>query len=390
MKGPKRRIALLGSTGSIGTQALDIIRDHREEFEATLLVARSSVDLLIAQAREFHPRAVVIADESLYTSVHEALSPLGIEVYAGSTAIEEAVQHPDIDIVLTAMVGYAGLRPTMAAIRAGKTIALANKETLVVAGELIIREAKAHQARIIPVDSEHSAIYQCLVGEDTGTESSVEKILLTASGGPFRGYSTTKLEQVTVEQALRHPNWVMGAKVTIDSASLMNKGLEMIEARWLFDVNPEDIEILVHPQSIIHSMVQFRDGSIKAQLGQPDMRLPISYALGLTERVANSYPRLDFTQYSFTFERPDMETFPNLGLAYEAIHRGGTAPCVLNAANEIAVAAFLEGRIGFRRMSELIEHALTTHTTTPHYDLESLEGIDLEVRRHSTEWLARH
>lgn len=390
MKGSKRRIALLGSTGSIGTQALDIIRDHREEFEATLLVARSSVDLLIAQAQEFHPRAVVIANESLYTSVHEALSPLEIEVYAGSTAIEEAVQHPDIDIVLTAMVGYAGLRPTMAAIRAGKTIALANKETLVVAGELIIREAKAHQARIIPVDSEHSAIYQCLVGEDTGTESSVEKILLTASGGPFRGYSATKLEQVTVEQALRHPNWVMGAKVTIDSASLMNKGLEMIEARWLFDVSPEDIEILVHPQSIIHSMVQFRDGSIKAQLGQPDMRLPISYALGLTERVANSYPRLDFTQYSFTFERPDMETFPNLGLAYEAIHRGGTAPCVLNAANEIAVAAFLEGRIGFRRMSELIEHALTTHTTTPHYDLESLEGIDLEVRRHSTEWLARH
>ena len=390
MKEPKRRIALLGSTGSIGTQALDIIRDHREEFEATLLVARSSVDLLIAQAQEFHPRAVVIADESLYTSVHEALSPLGIEVYAGSTAIEEAVQHHDTDIVLTAMVGYAGLRPTMAAIRAGKTIALANKETLVVAGELIIREAKAHQARIIPVDSEHSAIYQCLVGEDVGTESSVEKILLTASGGPFRGYSATELEQVTVEQALRHPNWVMGAKVTIDSASLMNKGLEMIEARWLFDVSPEDIEILVHPQSIIHSMVQFRDGSIKAQLGQPDMRLPISYALGLTERVANSYPRLDFTQYSFTFERPDMETFPNLGLAYEAIHRGGTAPCVLNAANEIAVAAFLEGRIGFRRMSELIEHALTTHTTTPHYDLESLEGIDLEVRRHSTEWLARH
>ena len=378
MKEPKRRIALLGSTGSIGTQALDIIRDHREEFEATLLVARSSVDLLIAQAQEFHPRAVVIADESLYTSVHEALSPLGIEVYAGSTAIEEAVQHPDTDIVLTAMVGYAGLRPTMAAIRAGKTIALANKETLVVAGELIIREAKAHQARIIPVDSEHSAIYQCLVGEDVGTETSVEKILLTASGGPFRGYSATELEQV------------MGAKVTIDSASLMNKGLEMIEARWLFDVSPEDIEILVHPQSIIHSMVQFRDGSIKAQLGQPDMRLPISYALGLTERVANSYPRLDFTQYSFTFERPDMETFPNLGLAYEAIHRGGTAPCVLNAANEIAVAAFLEGRIGFRRMSELIEHALTTHTTTPHYDLESLEGIDLEVRRHSTEWLARH
>ena len=390
MKGLKRRIALLGSTGSIGTQALDIIRDHREEFEATLLVARSSVDLLIAQAQEFHPRAVVIADESLYTSVHEALSPLGIEVYAGSTAIEEAVQHPDIDIVLTAMVGYAGLRPTMAAIRAGKTIALANKETLVVAGELIIREAKTHQARIIPVDSEHSAIYQCLVGEDTGTESSVEKILLTASGGPFRGYSATKLEQVTVEQALRHPNWVMGAKVTIDSASLMNKGLEMIEARWLFDVSPEDIEILVHPQSIIHSMVQFHDGSIKAQLGQPDMRLPISYALGLTERVANSYPRLDFTQYSFTFERPDMEMFPNLRLAYEAIHRGGTAPCVLNAANEIAVAAFLEGRIGFRRISELIEHALTTHTTTPHYDLESLEGIDLEVRRHSTEWLARH
>jgi len=389
VKGPKRRIALLGSTGSIGTQALDIIRDHREEFEATLLVARSSVDLLIAQAREFHPRAVVIADESLYTSVHEALSPLGIEVYAGSAAIEEAVQRPDIDIVLTAMVGYAGLRPTMAAIRAGKTIALANKETLVVAGELIIREAKAHQARIIPVDSEHSAIYQCLVGEGEGTESSVEKILLTASGGPFRGYSATKLEQVTVEQALRHPNWVMGAKVTIDSASLMNKGLEMIEARWLFDVSPEDIEILVHPQSIIHSMVQFHDGSIKAQLGQPDMRLPISYALGLTERVANSYPRLDFTQHSFTFERPDLEAFPNLSLSYRAIARGGTAPCVLNAANEVAVASFLEGKLGFRHMSQLIEHTLDAVALTSTYDLSVLAATDQEARCRATEWLKK-
>ena len=391
MKTQKRRIAVLGSTGSIGTQALDILRSNQADLEATVLVARSSTELLIKQALEFRPRAVVIADETLYRVVHESLHPLGIEVHAGADAIEEVVQREDVDLVLTAMVGYAGLRPTLSAIRAGKTIALANKETLVVAGEMIIQEAKAHGAEIIPVDSEHSAIYQCLIGEEQGKEKKplLEKILLTASGGPFRGFTPSQLESVTPQQALRHPNWVMGAKVTIDSASLMNKGLEMIEARWLFDTPPEDIEVVVHPQSIIHSMVQFCDGSIKAQLGQPDMRLPIGYALGLTKRIPNSYPRLDFTQHSFTFEQPDLEAFPNLSLAYRAIARGGTAPCVLNAANEVAVASFLEGKLGFRHMSQLIEHTLDTVALSTTYDLSVLAATDQEARCRATEWLKK-
>ena len=382
---PKKRIAILGSTGSIGTQALEVIRDHREELEVSVLVARRSTELLIRQALEFEPQLVVITDETYYEEVHRALSATSIEVQTGSDSILEAVQRPEVDIVLTAMVGFSGLAPTLSAIEAGKTIALSNKETLVVAGELIMSLAKRHGARILPVDSEHSAIYQCLVGEEANP---LERILLTASGGPFRTYRTIEeLEGVTVEQALAHPNWSMGAKVTIDSASLMNKGLEMIEARWLFDTPAEAIEVIVHPQSIIHSMVEFADGSVKAQLGLPDMRLPISYALGLTERIANGYPRLNFMDYSFTFERPNLELFPNLALAYRALELGGTAPCVLNAANEVAVEAFLGGQLGFRAMSTLIEQALEAHRPAPSYDLDLLVALDAEVRQLCREWL---
>ena len=381
----KKRIAILGSTGSIGTQALEVVRSHREAFEVTVLVARRSTELLIAQALEFSPAVVVISDEAYYPEVRQALSHTSIEVMAGSEAIAEAVVRPDVDIVLTAMVGFSGLVPTLAAITAGKTIALSNKETLVVAGELIMSLAARHGARILPVDSEHSAIYQCLVGEEGNP---LERILLTASGGPFRSYKRVEeLEAVTVEAALRHPNWSMGAKVTIDSASLMNKGLEMIEARWLFDTPAESIEVLVHPQSIIHSMVEFADGSIKAQLGQPDMRLPISYALGLTERVSNDYPRLNFLEHTLTFERPNMELFPNLALAYRALELGGTAPCVLNAANEIAVEAFLAGKLGFRAMSTLIAQALEAHLPERSYDLQLLSELDAAVRAESRERL---
>ena len=380
----KQGIALLGSTGSIGTQALEVIRENPDRFEVIVLVARQSTDLLIAQAREFRPQLVVIQSETCYPTVREALSPLGISVATGSTAIEEAVCLPEVDIVLTAMVGFSGLRPTLAAIGAKKTIALANKETLVVAGSLIRHEACKQGVKILPVDSEHSAIYQCLIGETTPAE----KILLTASGGPFRQHTLEALKQVTVAQALRHPNWVMGAKVTIDSASLMNKGLEMIEARWLFDLPAEQIEVLVHPQSIIHSMVQFADGSVKAQLGQPDMRLPIGYALGLSERVANAYARLDFTQQTLTFEHPDMERFPNLALAYRALALGGTAPCALNAANEIAVEAFLAERLSFRAMSDLIATALGSHRPQSDYDLSLLEAVDAEVRQQCREQIA--
>lgn len=381
----KKRIAILGSTGSIGTQALEVVRSHREAFEVTVLVARRSTELLIAQALEFSPAVVVISDEAYYPEVRQALSHTSIEVMAGSEAIAEVVVRPDVDIVLTAMVGFSGLVPTLAAITAGKTIALSNKETLVVAGELIMSLAARHRARILPVDSEHSAIYQCLVGEEGNP---LERILLTASGGPFRSYKRVEeLEAVTVEAALRHPNWSMGAKVTIDSASLMNKGLEMIEARWLFDTPAESIEVLVHPQSIIHSMVEFADGSIKAQLGQPDMRLPISYALGLTERVSNDYPRLNFLEQTFTFERPNIELFPNLALAYRALELGGTAPCVLNAANEIAVEAFLAGKLGFRAMSTLIAQALEAHRPERSYDLQLLSEFDSAVRAESRERL---
>lgn len=372
-------IAILGSTGSIGTQALDVVREHPGHFQVELLTAGRNADLLIAQALEFKPNAVVIADAAQLDRVKDALFPQGIKVYGGLEAIAQAVTMDGIDVVLTAMVGYAGLRPTLAAIGAGKTIALSNKETLVVAGEPITRAAREAGVNIYPVDSEHSAIFQCLVGE---WHNPIEKIVLTASGGPFRGRTREELATVTKAQALKHPNWDMGAKITIDSASLMNKGLEAIEAKWLFSLRPEQIEIVVHPQSIIHSLVQFRDGSMKAQLGLPDMKLPIQYALAFPDRLPTSWPRFDFADYgSLTFEAPDLGTFRNLALALEAMARGGTAPCVLNAANEVAVEAFLQDRIGFLEMSDLIADLMdrVPHVASP--DLEALEATDSETRR---------
>ena len=372
-------IAILGSTGSIGTQALDVVREHPGHFQVELLTAGRNADLLIAQALEFKPNAVVIADTAQLELVKDALFPQGIKVYGGLEAIAQAVTMDGIDVVLTAMVGYAGLRPTLAAIGAGKTIALANKETLVVAGEPITRAAREAGVNIYPVDSEHSAIFQCLVGE---WHNPIEKIVLTASGGPFRGRTREELATVTKAQALKHPNWDMGAKITIDSASLMNKGLEAIEAKWLFSLRPDQIEIVVHPQSIIHSLVQFRDGSMKAQLGLPDMKLPIQYALAFPDRLPTSWPRFDFADYgSLTFEAPDLGTFRNLALALEAMARGGTAPCVLNAANEVAVEAFLQDRIGFLEMSDLIADLMdrVPHVASP--DLEALEATDSETRR---------
>ena len=372
-------IAILGSTGSIGTQALDVVREHPGHFQVELLTAGRNADLLIAQALEFKPNAVVIADAAQLDRVKDALFPQGIKVYGGLEAIAQAVTMDGIDVVLTAMVGYAGLRPTLAAIGAGKTIALSNKETLVVAGEPITRAAREAGVNIYPVDSEHSAIFQCLVGE---WHNPIEKIVLTASGGPFRGRTREELATVTKAQALKHPNWDMGAKITIDSASLMNKGLEAIEAKWLFSLQPDQIEIVVHPQSIIHSLVQFRDGSMKAQLGLPDMKLPIQYALAFPDRLPTSWPRFDFADYgSLTFEAPDLGTFRNLALALEAMARGGTAPCVLNAANEVAVEAFLQDRIGFLEMSDLIADLMdrVPHVASP--DLEALEATDSETRR---------
>ena len=353
----KKHIAILGSTGSIGTQALEVIAAHPEKFEVEVLTAQNNAQLLVQQARQFKPNAVVIANENLYEEVKNALVPLDIKVFAGENAIASVVQMDDIDIVLTALVGYSGLQPTIKAIEAHKHIALANKETLVVAGELITRLAQEKAVNIYPVDSEHSAIFQCLVGE---FHNPIEKIILTASGGPFRGKKREELKAVTKAQALKHPNWTMGAKVTIDSASLMNKGLEVIEAKWLFGLKAEQVEVIVHPQSIIHSLVQFKDSSIKAQLGLPDMRLPIQFALGYPERLTADFPRFDFAKYpSLTFEKPDTETFRNLALAFEALHRGGNMPCVLNAANEIAVEEFLNDRLGFLQMSELVEQCLS-------------------------------
>ena len=374
-----KRLALLGSTGSIGTQALQVVREQKEHFEVELLVAGSNAALLIAQAEEFNPNAVVIADNAKYAEVRDALAAHDIKVFAGPESIEQAVAMEGIDLVLTAMVGFAGLRPTIAAINAGKTIALANKETLVVAGELITRLAREKQVNIYPVDSEHSAIFQCLAGE---WENPIEKVVLTASGGPFRGKSRAELEEVTTAQALKHPNWDMGAKVTIDSASLMNKGLEAIEAKWLFNLKKEQIEIVVHPQSIIHSVVQFRDGSMKAQMGLPDMKLPIQYALSFPQRLATNWPRFDFTAYpSLTFEQPDLATFRNLALALDAMDRGGNAPCVLNAANEVAVELFLKDAIGFLEMSDLVEHCLARVPFTPDPQLADLMASDAEARR---------
>ena len=383
----KRKIAILGSTGSIGTQALEVIEEHPDMFEAYALTAHHQVDLLIRQARRFMPEVVVIANEQHYLELKEALADLPVKVWAGADAIAQIVRMEPIDMVLTALVGYAGLRPTIAALEAGKAIALANKETLVVAGELITTLAKENNAPILPVDSEHSAIFQCLSGT---WNNSVEKIWLTASGGPFRTKTPDELATVTKEQALRHPNWNMGAKVTIDSASMMNKGFEMIEARWLFNLPPEQIEIVVHPQSIVHSMVQFEDGAVLAQLGLPDMKLPIAYALSYPKRLKTAAPRLDFRQYaSLTFEEPDMERFRNLAYAFEAIRKGGNMPCILNAANEIAVSAFLEDRAGFLQMSDVIARTMekAIFVARPTYD--DYVQTDAEARRIAAEFLNR-
>jgi len=379
----KKQLAILGSTGSIGTQALDVIRAYPDRFEVYALTANNQVDLLIKQAREFLPEAVIIGNKELYPKLKEALEDLPIKVYAGAEAIAQIVESEPIDMVLAAMVGYAGLLPTMRAIQAGKAIALANKETMVVAGEIINELAQKHRVPVFPVDSEHSAIFQCLE-----LYNPIEKVILTASGGPFRKTALRDLVNVTKKEALKHPNWDMGAKVTIDSATLMNKGFEVIEAKWLFNLQPEQIEVVVHPQSIIHSMVQFQDGSIKAQLGLPDMKLPIQFAFSYPERLQTKYPRVDFRQYaSLTFEEPDLKRFRNLQLAYKALAKGGTMPCVLNAANEIAVEAFLKDRIGFLEMSDLIEKtmALTEFIEKPTYD--DYVSVDAAARQRAKSYL---
>jgi len=352
----KKHIAIIGSTGSIGTQALDVIRANKDIFTAEILTAQNNADLLIEQALEFKPNAVVIANETLYPKVNDALNNTDIKIFAGRDAVNQIVEYGHVDIVLLALVGYAGLKPAINAIKAKKNIALANKETLVVAGQIIVEEALANNVNIYPVDSEHSAIFQCLVGE---YNNPVEKIFLTASGGPFRGRSTEFLSNVKKEQALKHPNWSMGNKITIDSATLMNKGLEVIEARWLFDLKPSQIDVIVHPQSIIHSMIQFCDGSIKAQMGLPDMKLPIVYALSYPHRIKTDFPRFNFTDYpSLSFEKPDTEVFRCLSLAYLALEKGGNMPCILNAANEVAVSAFLKDSIGFMQIPEIIEKCM--------------------------------
>ena len=373
-----KQLCILGSTGSIGMQTLDVIRACPERFGVYAICAHRSIDKLIAQAREFKPEVVCIADESLYEPLCEALKDLECKVWAGADSIAEVVTMPSIDIVVAAMVGYAGLRPTIEAIKAGKTIALANKETLVVAGEIICDLALRYHTPILPVDSEHSAIFQSLVGED---RSEIEKILLTASGGPFRTYSIEQMRSVTAADALKHPNWDMGAKITIDSASMMNKGFEVIEAKWLFGVPVEKIQVLVHPQSIVHSAVQFTDGAIKAQLGAPDMRLPIQYALSFPERLASDFPRADlFALRDLRFEEPDMDRFPNLSLAYEAMRRGGNMPCVLNAANEVVNLAFREGRCGFLQMSDIISDTMAKSAFIAKPTYENYVESDKEAR----------
>lgn len=378
MEEKKKQIAILGSTGSIGTQALEVISEHSNLFEVEVLTANNNSKLLIEQAIKFKPNTVVIANEEKYKEVDEALFKLGIKVFAGQQSLEEVVELENIDVVLTALVGYSGLKPTIRAIKAKKTIALANKETLVVAGDLITKLCLENGVKIYPVDSEHSAIFQCLVGE---TYNPIEKIYLTASGGPFRGRLRNDLLNITKAQALKHPNWEMGAKITIDSASLMNKGLEVIEAKWLFDLKAEQIDVVVHPQSIIHSAVQFEDGSIKAQLGVPDMKLPIQYALGFPERLKNTFKRFSFMDYpNLTFEKPDLETFRNLQLAYNAMHKGGNMPCILNAANEIAVAAFLKDKIGFLNMSDLIADCMEKITFVSNPTLEDYVATNKETR----------
>ncbi|HQV99087.1 MAG TPA: 1-deoxy-D-xylulose-5-phosphate reductoisomerase [Bacteroidia bacterium] len=381
----RKNIAILGSTGSIGTQALEVIREQHSHFNVEVLTSNSNAALLIKQAEEFHPQVVVIADESKFDEVRQGLRELPIKVYAGQEALADVVQLPSVDMVLTALVGYAGLKPTLKALEAKKNIALANKETLVVAGELVTSLATKNNCDIFPIDSEHSAIFQCLVGE---SHNAVEKIYLTASGGPFRGRDRNFLSTVRKEQALKHPNWDMGAKITIDSASLMNKGLEMIEARWLFGLEPDQIDVIVHPQSIIHSIAQFEDGSMKAQMGLPDMKLPIQYALGYPKRLKSTFQRFDFVKYpSLTFETPDTETFRNLAMATEAMIKGGNMPCIVNAANEIAVAAFLKDQIGFLEMSDLIEDCMNNISFVKHPSYEDYVTTDEETRRKALEFL---
>ena len=374
----KKNIAILGSTGSIGTQALQVIGGNPNLFKAYVLTAQSNADLLITQALQFDPAYAVICDKSKYQYVKDSLKNTTVKVLAGIDAVTEIVTHPDIHIVLTAMVGFAGLEPTIAAIKAGKDIALANKETLVVAGELITELAQKNNVKILPVDSEHSAIFQCLAGEENNT---IEKIILTASGGPFRGKNLDFLAHVMREDALKHPNWVMGAKITIDSASLMNKGLEVIEAKWLFGLETEQIDVIVHPQSIIHSMVQFEDGSIKAQMGLPDMKLPIQYAFSYPTRLKNTFKRFNFTDYpNLTFEKADTKTFRNLAIAFEALKQGGNMPCIINAANEIAVKGFLNNHVGFLAMSDVIETCMQKISFTAQPALDDYLNTDKETR----------
>ena len=380
----KKKIAILGSTGSIGTQALQIIEANPDRYEAYVLTANRQADLLIQQARKFQPAQVVIADESRYAEVRDALADLPIQVYAGSDALCQVVENGEVDIVLTALVGFAGLRPTIAAIRAGKQIALANKETLVVAGELVTQLALEHRAAILPVDSEHSAIFQSLMGEG----SEIEKIILTASGGPFRKMTMEELRTVTPAQALKHPNWDMGAKITIDSATMMNKGFEVIEARWLFGVGADRIQVVVHPQSIIHSAVEFRDGAVKAQLGVPDMRVPIQLAFSYPERLPSDFPRLDwYNMASLTFEQPDLQKFRCLQLAFDAIERGGTAPCTLNAANEVVNLAFRQGQCSFLQMADIVAETMQRTTFVAQPTLDDYFAIDAEARRVAAEQL---
>lgn len=374
----QKQIAILGSTGSIGRQALEVIAANRNRFQVYALTANNNVDLLVQQARTFTPNVVCIANEKHYATLKQQLEDLPIKVFAGSDAIDQVVQMQGVDIVLAAMVGYAGLKPTIAAIEAGKIIALANKETLVVAGELICDLANRHNVPILPVDSEHSAIFQCLAGE---YNNSIERLILTASGGPFRQKSLDELKSVTPAQALKHPNWDMGAKITIDSATMMNKGFEVIEAKWLFGVNPKQIDVVVHPQSIIHSMVEFADGSIKAQLGMPDMRLPIQYAFTYPMRISSKFPRLDFSTYSqLTFEKPDTKRFRNLAFAYKAMESGGNMPCIVNAANEVVVAAFLENKIGFLQMSDIIETVMAKADFVKNPSYDDYVATDIAVR----------
>jgi len=378
MNKKKKHIAILGSTGSIGTQSLEVIVAHPERFVVEVLTANNNSNLLIEQAKKHKPNVVVITNESKYKEVNNALFDLGIKVFSGENSLEEIVENENIDIVLTALVGYSGLKPTIRAIKSGKNIALANKETLVVAGDLITKLCKQYGVSIYPVDSEHSAIFQCLVGEHFNP---IEKIYLTASGGPFRGKNREELLHVTKEQALKHPNWEMGSKITIDSASMMNKGLEVIEAKWLFDLKKEQIEIVVHPQSVVHSAVQFTDGSVIAQLGIPDMKLPIQYALGFPERLKNKFNRFNFLDYpELTFEKPDFDTFKNLNLAYSAMEKGGNMPCILNAANEIMVDAFLKDKISFLSMSDVIGNCMEKITFVKNPNLEDYINTDQETR----------